>query len=283
MKKILITGATGFVGSQILKSLSKKDISIRLVVRNHSSEFSKLENIDKIIQTENLFTETEDRLDDICSDIDLIIHSAWYAEPGKYIDSPLNIDCLVGTLNLAKSAVNNGVKKFTGIGTCFEYDLNTSETLSISSPLRPTYPYSAAKAAVFSFLTHYLALYNIDFLWMRLFYLYGENEDSRRLIPFLRDKLSSGQPANLTDGYQVRDFLDVREAGEIIAKESLNSTNGPYNVCSGKGITIKELAENIAEEYNAKHLLNFGEYKSKKIEPPYIVGEKGGFKFKGES
>ena len=96
-EKILITGAIGFVGSQILKSLSKKDISIRLVVRNHSSEFSKLENIDKIIQTENLFTETEDRLDDICSDIDLIIHSAWYAEPGKYIDSPLNIDCLVGT------------------------------------------------------------------------------------------------------------------------------------------------------------------------------------------
>ncbi len=69
-----------------------------------------------------------------CADIDMIIHVAWYAEPGKYLDSTQNMDCLIGSLNLAKAAMLAGVKRFVGVGTCFEYDL-TAGFLSVDTPI----------------------------------------------------------------------------------------------------------------------------------------------------
>ena len=77
-----------------------------------------------------------------------MIHVAWYVEPGKYLDSPKNLDCLIGTLALAKGAVNANVSRFVGIGTCFEYDLKEGY-LSTDTPLRPLTPYAAAKASAF--------------------------------------------------------------------------------------------------------------------------------------
>ena len=90
---------------------------------------------------------------------------------------------------------------------------------------------------------------NIDFLWTRIFYLYGEDEDERRLVAVLRKKLALGEPVDLTSGNQIRDFLDVKIAGSMIAKAAIGRNVGPFNVCSGEGQSIRELAENIAEEY----------------------------------
>jgi dTDP-6-deoxy-L-talose 4-dehydrogenase (NAD+) len=105
-----------------------------------------------------------------------------------------------------------------------------------------------------------------------LFYLHGEGEDDRRLVPYLRSKLAAGEPANLTNGSQVRDFLDVREAGRLIAGIALANKQGPANVCSGVPITVRQLAEQIADEYGRRDLLAFGARLDDPLEPPCVVG-----------
>ena len=272
MKRILITGATGFVGKQVTHILSKTDSIITVVVRNGKEGlFSEFSNIKNIISTPDIFSEDIDWWTQKCKNIDLIVHLAWYAEPGKYLDSKKNLDCLIGSLKLAKGAVRAGVKRFIGIGTCLEYDLSIG-VLSIDTPLKPTTPYADTKVALYSSLSHLLPLCDIDFAWCRLFYLYGDGEDKRRLMGYLHSKLEKGEVANLTKGEQVRDFLDVTIAGQMIAEVALGKQIGPINICSGTPITVREFAEKVADRYGKKNLLNFGSRPDNLSDPNFVLG-----------
>jgi len=269
--KILITGASGFVGKQVVKYLSALDVEIHLIARNRNEAFFK--TAESITISQNIFTESPAWWAEKCKNIDTIIHLAWYAEPGKYLDSPINEQCYEGTVVMAQGALNAGIKRFVGIGTCFEYQFSESP-LDISSPLDPQTRYASAKVKTFNYLNKFLNENDVEFLWCRLFYLFGEGEDERRLIPFLRKNLAAGEEVELTSGDKVKDYLNIKEAGKIIASLAINKHIGPYNVCSGKGVTIKSLAENIADEYNGRALLKFGTLERQSYDPPYIVGKK---------
>lgn len=268
----LLTGATGFVGRQVLRALGEMGVRARIVVREgKQGQLEKLEGVESVVTTPDLFAESADWWADVCKDIDTVIHVAWYAEPGKYLQSSKNLDCLMGTLQMAKGAAQAGVKRFVGIGTCFEYDL-TGGILSVDTPLCPLTPYAGAKAAVFMALSQWLPRQGIAFAWCRLFYLHGEGEDERRLMPYLHTKLAAGEPAELTSGKQIRDFLDVSEAGQMIAQAALSDLQGPMNICSGVPISVRQLAERIADEYGRRDLLNFGARQDNLIDPRYVVG-----------
>lgn len=272
MKTILLTGATGFLGKKILDALNSKDIAIHVISRCDESFFVDYQNVTKIIKTKNFFTESADWYKNICNEVDIIIHAAWYAEPGKYLESDLNIECLSGTINFAKAATEEKVQKFVGVGTCFEYDLTSSNPLDIDNQLNPLSLYSRAKASTFKLLEKLFNNHKVDFLWTRVFYLYGEGEDSRRLVAVLRSKLSEGKVVDLTSGNQIRDFMDVELAGSLIADASLSKNVGPFNICSGIGVSIRELAENIADEFGRRDLLNFGALEDNITDAPYVVG-----------
>ena len=180
---------------------------------------------------------------------------------------------MIGTLNFANAARKNNVKKFVGIGTCFEYDLNNN-ILSVESPLNPTTLYASAKVSVFLTLRELFKKSDTMFSWCRLFYLYGKGEDSRRLVPYIRNKISKGEKADLTSGLQIRDYLNVEKAAEMITDIIVSNSSGPINVCSGIGITVKELAEEIASEYGRLDLLNFGARAENLLDPPCVIGVK---------
>ena len=271
-KKFLLTGATGFVGRQVLLNLLNKKIEVRAIVRKGKENFFKDINLKvETVATDDLFKENVNWWTEQCSDIDTIIHIAWYTEPGKYLQSPDNIDCLIGSLNLAKGAMNAGVKRFIGIGTCFEYDLSKGK-LSIDTSLKPTSSYASAKAALFLLLSKWLPEQSIKFSWCRLFYLYGEGENEKRFVPYLHKQLSKRQQAELTSGEQIRDFLDVSDAGRMISEVAFGNQLGPINICSGNPITIRQLAERVADLYNSRDLLRFGVQKKNFTDPPCILG-----------
>lgn len=268
----LLTGATGFVGRQVLGALIRKGIRVRVVVREgKQAQLEMQECIDSIVTTPDMFAECSDWWAKVCKDIDTVVHVAWYAEPGKYLQSAKNIDCLIGTLQMAKGAVQAGVRRLVGVGTCFEYDL-AGGLLSIDTPLRPLTPYAGAKAAAFMVLFQWLPPLEIEFAWCRLFYLYGEGEDERRLVPYLRSKLAAGDAAELTSGSQIRDFLDVCEAGQMIADVALSNQQGAVNICSGTPISVRQLAEEVADEFGRRDLLKFGTRPDNLVDPPYVVG-----------
>jgi nucleoside-diphosphate-sugar epimerase len=272
MTCVLITGASGFVGRQITRSLDTEDIDLIPVVRKgKENTVSNFKNVKKIITSKDLFVEDESWWEEQCKDVDIVIHAAWYVETGKYLDSLKNIDCLIGSLKLAKGAAKAGVGRFLGLGTCFEYDQNQG-VLTINTPLKPLTIYAAAKASLFTTLSQWLPRESVSFAWIRLFYLYGQGEDKKRLVPYVRSQILQGDFVDLTSGKQVRDFMDVAEAGKKIAGISLTDQVGPINLCSGIPVTVRQFVEKIAAEYGRKDLLRFGVREDNVFDPPSVIG-----------
>lgn len=269
---VLLTGATGFVGRQVMRALLADGKQVRVVVREGSEDrIAAGDSHVQIVTTRDLFAESADWWSEVCRGVDTVIHAAWYAEPGKYLTSPRNMDCLIGTLAAAQGAARAGVRRFVGIGTCFEYDVNFG-TLAVDTPLRPTTLYASAKAAAFLTLSQWFAGQDVSFAWCRLFYLYGEGEDPRRLVPYLRAQLTAGAHAELSSGNQIRDFLDVEVAGRRIVQAASSEVQGPVNICSGVPVTVRELAERIADEYGRRDLLMFGARPENLVDPARVVG-----------
>ncbi len=273
-REVLVTGATGFVGKQIVRALARHDVEITVVERTGKAfDPDALPKIKRVIPTTDLFREPPEWWSEQLQGIDTVVHSAWYVESGKYLLSPKNLDCLSGTLNLARGAAQAGVRRIVGIGTCLECDLTQGEVWE-DTAMNPLTPYAAAKAATYIALSQWLPTQAIAFAWCRLFYLYGEGEDERRLVPYLHAKLSVGQRAELSSGNQVRDYLDVAVAGEMIADVALQPEQGVVNICSGVPVTVRQLAERIADQYGRRDLLAFAARPENPEEPAYIVGRR---------
>jgi dTDP-6-deoxy-L-talose 4-dehydrogenase (NAD+) len=272
MASIALTGATGFVGRQILRFLAERGHNVRLIVRVGKGRALDVgASTVELVNTTDLFAESIERLCDMLEGIDTLIHAAWYAEPGKYLTSPLNVDCLNGSIRLAQAFQMSGGRRFVGVGSCAEYDLDAG-VLKTVTPLRPGTLYAACKASAYLVLSHLLPSEKIEFVWCRLFYLFGEGEDPRRLVPYLHQQLSAGVPVELTSGNQIRDFLDVRVAGAMIAETAIGNYQGPINICSGVPVTVRQLAERIADEYGRRDLLRFGVRPDNLFDPPCVVG-----------
>lgn len=269
--KSLLTGATGFVGRQILHSLRERGHVVRTVVRAGSGAAALGPPGTEVIETPDLFAETASWWERACDGVDTVVHAAWYAKPGLYLQAPENLACLEGTLALARGCAQAGVRRFVGIGTCFEYDL-AGGMLRVDTPLRPVTAYAGAKAAAYLALSTWLPAQYVQFAWCRLFYLYGEGEAEGRLVPYLRQRLSAGQIAELTSGNQVRDYLDVRDAGRQIAEIAMGREQGAVNVCSGTSQTVRQMAEQIADEYGRRDLLRFGARPDNLVDPLCVVG-----------
>jgi dTDP-6-deoxy-L-talose 4-dehydrogenase (NAD+) len=268
---ILVTGGNGFVGRQIVESLIDSGKDVKLVVRNESVVSSRIKECVEIIYTQNLFNENFEWWKNVLVGVDVVIHAAWYNEPGKYLQSEMNIDCLNGTINLARACISGNIKKFVGIGTCFEYDLDRG-VLSTKTPLIPRSMYAACKVSTYLLLKNLFKLNGIKFAWCRLFYLYGDGENKKRLVPYIRSQIKKGQVVELTSGNQIRDFMDVKDAARTIASISGNSRVGAINICSGVPITVRQLAERIADEYGRRDLLKFGVRPDNIVDPICVVG-----------
>lgn len=272
MIRALVTGASGFVGRNLVRSLAKRGAKITAISRVGSgSPLKGEEHISDIVSTQCLFRESIDWWTRICANVDIVIHSAWFTVPGQYLNDPENINCLSGTLSMAQGCINSGVRRFVGIGTCFEYDLSYG-MLSTTTPLKPLSLYASTKASTYMALSHWLPEAGTEFLWCRIFYLYGEGEDQRRLTPYVRSHLAAGKHVKLGSGHHIRDFLDVEKAAELIVDQALGTTTGAVNICSGIPVSIRQHVEHIADEYGRRDLLLFGSRDSQSFDPPCVFG-----------
>lgn len=272
MKTVVVLGATGFVGQQIVRALSKQMVEIIPIVRLGKECNLPSEGIyKKIITTKDVNLEDVNWWAEKLSGVDCVINAAWITEPGNYLQSQINIDFMISSIVLAKGMASAGVNRYVGLGTCAEYDQSYG-IFSIDVPLKPTNLYAASKVATFQILSQLFKMQNISFAWCRLFYLYGQMEDERRLVPYIRNKIKRGEIVNLTNGTQIRDFMDVSDAGKIIAKIATSDKEGPFNICSGLPITVRQMAEKIADEFGRRDLLRFGSRTENEYDPQISLG-----------
>ncbi len=272
--KILLTGATGFVGKNLVKELLLLDYSLLLLVRNKAScqnfeWYSKVEIIEYDLTNEF----TNEQIDKI-SKCNRLIHLAWQKLPNYkelfHIEESLMINYF-----FIKKVVQLGIKDITITGTCLEYGLQEG-CLSVENDVRPDNPYALAKHTLHLFLLQLMKFYNFKLKWLRLFYMYGEGQSENSVIPQLYKALEEGRDVfNLSGGEQVRDYLDVKEVVRLITKAAIEvSESGVYNVCSGEPITIRQLIQNHVKASGKSIELNFGFYPYNDYEPFNFYGKK---------
>ena len=267
--KVLVTGATGFIGSHLVRYLLGKGCEVYVIYRQESNLWRIADLVSQVhlISCDLLNIGNENTLPQI--KFDMCIHAAWYAVPGKYLAAQENMIFLNATLALAIKLQELGCEHLIGIGSCFEYDTSLGY-LSETSLTKPQHLYSASKLATQLVLEQWAKMAGIKFTWIRLFYQYGAFEDQRRLVPAVINSLLQQQPVQLTLGEQVRDFLHIEDVAAAIYAIAQAELVGIVNVGSGKPITVREIAETIGKILGNSKLLDFGAIPYSSSDPKFI-------------
>jgi UDP-glucuronate decarboxylase len=270
---VLVTGATGFVGSQVVRQLLASDVEVAALVRP-GSDRRRLEGVNGGIRLLEADLQDSEAVAKCLarSRPAACIHAAWYAEPGKYLVAPENLDSLRASLGLLEELARAGCEHVVGVGTCFEYQM-ASTPLREDSPTNPTTLYAASKLAFSLVAGQRLAQLGIRLAWARLFYIYGPFEDSRRLVPAAISALSDGRDFATTSGEQVRDYMHIADVASGLCALSREQLAGAFNVCSGEPVTIAGLMQNLGDLVGRPELIRLGAFPNREWDPVYVCGD----------
>lgn len=273
--KVLITGATGFIGSHIIdKLLHYKDVYIIATTRNiEKAEKFYWFNHDNIKIIEFDISQTNSNIYSRLYNPDILIHLAWDGLPNYnnlyHIENNLYKNYL-----FLKDIISGGLQDLTVAGTCLEYGMKNG-CLSENIDVNPIISYAIAKDSLRRFIEEFQKTKKFHLKWIRLFYIYGPNQYSNSILSKLDEAIKKNKKVfNMSAGEQLRDFLPVEKAVEYIIQIAFqNKITGIINCCSGKPISIRNLVENYLKEKNAHMDLNLGYYPYRNYEPMAFWGD----------
>jgi nucleoside-diphosphate-sugar epimerase len=271
--KVLVTGASGFIGAHVTRALLARGHSVAVLVRP-ASALQRLREVRRSIRVVTGDLGDAEALRPTLSDFrpEGCIHLAWHAEPGAYLHAAENIQSLTASLSLFGELIGAGCRQIVGAGTCFEYDTATG-CLNEESPVRPQSLYASAKLACCLMGLQIAARAGARFAWGRIFYPYGPEEDERRLVPAAIRALTRGAPFPTTTGEQVRDYIHVADVAAAFCALLEKGGDGIFNVCSGHAVPVRRVVATIAELIGRPDLVQFGALPGRAWEPPVIRGD----------
>lgn len=271
--RVLVTGAGGFVGSQVARQLAASGDEVIAMLRPGETP-SRLEGaLAAMTAREVDLADAEGVAAMVASERpEACVHTAWTAEPGKYLHSRDNLRLVESSHRLAEALADHGCARFVGVGTNAEYDTRQG-WLSESTPVGPTYLYSACKLGLALTLEQLGLLTGMQVAWARLFYLYGPWEDPRRLVSSVTRALLEGREAPCSEGSQVRDFLHVEDVASALVATLRSSATGAVNVGSGQPVTVRAVVEKIGAITGRADLLRPGAVQVKAGEPAFVCAD----------
>lgn len=268
--KILLTGATGFIGSHLARILVREGRQVYAIVRPNSRMW-RIQDIAASLNVVRCDLLAFDDLDECLTRIrpDLCLHLAWYAEPGKYLTSDKNVTMLEASLHLACRLGDLGCQRFVAAGSCFEYDTSLGY-LSETSLTKPRSLYAATKLALQSVVEHLASIGGMEFAWVRIFSQYGPFEERRRLVPSVICSLLHAETAAVTAGDQIRDFLHVEDVAAALWAIARSDINGAINIGSGQPVAVREIVTRIGDILDRRELISFGALPISPSDPMFI-------------
>ncbi len=269
MKKILVTGASGFIGRTTLQLLLQQKYEVHAVyynktIQNNRNVHWHRTNLINLLDIKHLLELVKPTY---------LIHLAWDVNPKYYRESATNLTWVQASIEIIKQFNNYGGKRVVFAGTCFEYDLDYGYLKESLTPKKPEFLYGVSKSNLKDIIELYCKNNEISFAWGRIFYLYGPNESKERVIPYIINQLLQGEVVNLSHGNQIRDFLYVNDVGRAFVDILNSDIEGVVNIGSGSPVTLKQIFINIGKKMGREDLLSFGTIKPNEKEPKMIVAD----------
>lgn len=270
MKRVLLTGASGFIGRQAIRPLLAHGYEVYTVSRYPIGD--RLQGVKPSPCDLLNHSQTSQLIETIKPSH--LLHFAWYVVPGKCWTAAENLDWVAASLHLLQQFVKQGGKRAVMAGSCAEYDWHQGDGICRENQtlLKPSTLYGTCKLALYQIVEAYARQTSLSCAWGRIFHLYGPHEYSSRLVSYVIQNLLSKELARCSQGNQVRDFLHVADVAEAFVALLESDVQGAINIASGQAITLKEVIDQIADKLNAKDLVHYGAL-STPNDPPIILAD----------
>jgi len=269
MKKVLLTGPTGFIGRHCLAPLISAGYEVHAVsFRNARIETSEV----YWHQGDLLNPDEAERLMRQVHPTHWL-HLAWNVAPGEYWESEQNLLWLQASVELLRQFSQNGGRRVVMAGTCAEYDWREGICKENTTPLAPSTLYGACKHSLQVASSAFARQKGISLAWGRIFFLFGPHEHTNRLVPSVIRALLAGQVANCSHGQQLRDFLFVADVAEAFVALFNSDVCGPVNIASGQAVAVKDIVLVIAHKLDRADLVRLGTVPASEDEPPSIAAD----------
>ena len=281
MKRVLVTGAGGFIGRCSLEPLCAANYEVHAVLSKKARSGEGVRVLDARLHHADLLDAAE--VTTLIASVrpTHLLHFAWIATPGLYWNSVENHRWLAASRHLLECFGAGGGVRAVMAGSCAEYDWSRVQVCNErSSPLASSSgkslpAYTECKLALQHTLAEAGRRQGLSTAWGRIFFQFGPHEHPERLVASVIISLLSGREALCTHGRQVRSYLHVADVGAAFAALLQSEVTGPVNIGSGEPIPIAALLERLARQIGRTDLLRLGARAAPEGEPPLLVPDVG--------
>ncbi len=276
ISEVLVTGATGFVGTHVVSQLLEKGYRVVAVSRRPPDELSnsRSDNLTWLQCDLNDDRSTTELLSSTAlQNVTSVMHLAWQGLP-NYKDL-VHIDTnLPGSYRFLKRLIESGKKRILVTGTCLEYGM-AEGCLHEELTSQPNCAYALAKDSLRRFLELLQQTTPFELTWARLFYMYGQGQNPRSLISLLQSAVERGDAEfPMSGGEQLRDYLPIKQvASYLVRLLETDGSHGIVNICTGKPISVRRLVEEWLVAENKSVRLKLGVYPYPEYEPMAFWGD----------
>jgi nucleoside-diphosphate-sugar epimerase len=271
MKRVLLTGASGFIGRHCIDPLLFAGYEVHAVARSragdcdprviwHSADLLDHQVIEGVVRAVSPSH---------------LLHLAWYVEPGKLSDSPENVRWVQASLELVRQFATVGGKRMVFGGSAYEYDWRYGYCREGLTPTAPDTLYGTSKDALQRIVSSYAEVAGLTSAWARIFFLYGPGEHPQRLVSSVVRSLLAGRPALCSHGRQLRDYLYVADVAEALVALLESELSGPVNVASGRPVELSEVVLRIGQVLDRPELIRLGALPARANDAPVVVADVG--------
>lgn len=267
-ERVLVTGATGFIGQHVLPFLQMRGTEIHAITSRrplpaqpgviwHQADIFDLHSVAILHEIRPTH----------------LLHLAWYAAPGDFWTSKLNLVWLEASLRWLRAFGEAGGRRVVGAGTCGEYDWAYGFCSESATPLAPRTLYGTCKHALQQVLAVYAQQVDLSAAWGRVFFAFGPREQPSRLVASVMRAVLRGEPALCSHGAQIRDYLHARDVASAFVALLFSDVSGPVNIGSGNPITLAAIVEWIGQAAGRPDLIRLGALPSPADEPPVLLAD----------
>ncbi len=254
--RVLVTGGHGFIGAPAAHALR---MAGHEVFAYRHAEFDLLDRDDRSKLIDTIRPDT-------------LLHFAWQTKHGVFWTAKDNPDWRDASSDLLNRFFDAGGNRAVLVGSCAEYDWTTgAKTLPETASCAPATLYGQCKLDLW-LQCESMINEGASISWGRLFFLMGRNETPTRFVPAIIRPLLEGNPAPMSDGEGIRDFMHASDAGAAFAALAASSVTGAVNIASGTPVSLASMARKIHQIIGHGDL-QVGALPTRDGEPPSLVAD----------